>query len=41
MAPEMLKRHYNFKCDIWAVGIILYKLVTGKFPFWSEDPEIL
>jgi len=24
---------YNEKVDIWAVGVLLYKLVAGKTPF--------
>ena len=35
MAPEVIKQNYNYKCDIWSVGIILYILLTGKYPFDS------
>lgn len=34
MAPEMLKgESYDFKCDIWSMGIILYEMITKKHPF--------
>ena len=33
IAPEVLKKNYDFKCDVWSIGIICVKLVTGKMPF--------
>jgi serine/threonine protein kinase len=27
---------YNEKVDIWAAGVLLYKIVTGRTPFESE-----
>lgn len=36
-APEMFTGGgYNEKVDIWAAGVLLYKLVTGRTPFESE-----
>lgn len=33
IAPEVLKKSYEFKADVWALGVICVKLVTGKMPF--------
>jgi serine/threonine protein kinase len=33
-APEMIKGEgYLFSVDIWAMGVMLYEMITGKVPF--------
>ncbi len=42
IAPEVLKKNYNEKCDTWSVGVILFILLTGKAPFDGKaDNEIM
>ena len=42
LSPDVLKGNYNEKCDIWSLGIILYILLCGYFPFkGSNEKEII
>ena len=42
IAPEVLNRNYNEKCDIWSIGVLMFMLLSGKPPFWGDtDKEII
>eukprot|EP00993_Chasmostoma_nieuportense_P001529 NODE_2402_length_1187_cov_20.703774_g2288_i0.p1 GENE.NODE_2402_length_1187_cov_20.703774_g2288_i0~~NODE_2402_length_1187_cov_20.703774_g2288_i0.p1 ORF type:complete len:392 (-),score=91.68 NODE_2402_length_1187_cov_20.703774_g2288_i0:11-1039(-) len=48
VAPEIIHRAvyqlgppYNFLCDIWSIGIIIYSLLAGDFPFDAPTAEEL
>ncbi|CAK0861369.1 unnamed protein product [Prorocentrum cordatum] len=34
--PEFFDRNYGAKVDVWALGIVMYGLATGRFPFRNE-----
>jgi serine/threonine protein kinase len=40
MAPEMLfKAEYDYRVDIWAIGVLLYEMLHGNAPFRGNTAE--
>ena len=39
IAPEVIDRKYNEKCDLWSLGVIMYVLLKGKFPFGGSEKQ--
>ena len=38
-SPEVVKNKYDFECDEWACGIMMYILLVGTPPFIGEDED--
>jgi serine/threonine protein kinase len=42
IAPEVLRgKGYGKEIDWWALGTLIYEMLTGLPPFWSEDEEVM
>lgn len=38
LAPEIMKGEpYDYKTDIWSLGILIYEMLTGKTPFHANS----
>ena len=41
-APEMLKgESYDFKVDVWSLGVVLFEMLTGMLPFPAKKEFLL
>ena len=42
MAPEIArKKQYNEKSDMWAIGIVIFVMLTGRIPYREREPTKL
>lgn len=43
MAPELMqKNEYDpFEVDLWAIGVVIFRMVTGSYPFGSDKEQTL
>ena len=42
MAPEVLNEEdYNYKCDLWSLGVIIYQLFFKEYPYKGETVNAL
>ena len=40
-APEIIKRiHYDYKVDVWSIGVTLFYILSRNYPFESEKNKL-
>lgn len=39
IAPEILYKAYDYRCDLWSVGILLFFILSHTFPFKGQTSE--
>lgn len=37
MSPEVVKGSYGKESDLWSLGVVIYKILTGNFPFEGKN----
>jgi serine/threonine-protein kinase len=41
MAPEQIMGKSQKRSDVWALGVVMFVLYTGMFPFYYEVEKVL
>ena len=41
LAPELIAQHYGFPVDLWALGILIFLLLHGHYPFEAPSSQEL
>ena len=37
MAPEVVYGKYGKECDVWSLGVVIFQMLTGEYPFDGDS----
>ena len=40
-APEVFERSYGRSADLWSVGMLVYHMLSGRFPWWCAPAPLI
>ena len=41
VSPEVLEGIYDKRCDLWAVGVLTFTLLSGSPPFNGKNEKVI
>lgn len=41
VSKEVLNGSYRMSCDLWAMGVMMYAMLAGRYPFNGADNDTL
>jgi serine/threonine protein kinase len=41
VSPQVIGAKYDSLCDMWSLGVMTYKMITGKYPFTGKEIDDL
>jgi calcium-dependent protein kinase len=39
VSPEVIMGNYDYTCDLWSLGCILFCMLCGYPPFFADDDK--